>query len=202
MVTETELRNFLEKEYQANRTHSDHINDHRLSFLKFYAGFMASILGGAKYLQTIHATSFEADNLVLGLLAIGCLFGVLTVVVMANYWIGRDYMRVRNNVAVEEFLADRPNIERYLKISKKHVKRLPSGKSMFAFVTAMVVLGNQVVMLTFIQQIDLPGGVRTFVVFSYPLVQVVLVVLYRWMTLGRSVEQPSCQPIERNNGMD
>jgi hypothetical protein len=188
MSRDADRRRFLETEYQANRSHADHINDHRLYFLKFYATFIVAILSISRYLTTQPTENLDSNSLVIGILATGCIFGLLAVMVMANYWIGRDFMRLKNKVIAEETLKDNLDIERYLNIQKRNLARLPTLRSMFSFVTFMIIIGNQIVLIIFSKYINLSMALLVAVAFVYLFAQLILATFYRWIILGSSTE--------------
>lgn len=137
-------REFLLEEFRVNRSHADHINDHRLDFLKFFVGVVISAIGITQFLLLQVAPSAARDAFLQPLLIAASAFGLLTVLVISNYWVGRDFVRLKNRVIVEELAKVRPSLERYHGVTKSHVGKLPSFTSMFAFVLGLIVIANDV----------------------------------------------------------
>jgi len=181
-------RSFLKDEFLANRQHADHINDHRLEFLKFFAGFVASIIGLTQFLLLQHDPTPERQLFLQPLLLVCLAFGLLTLLVLCNYWVSRDFMRLKNLVVAEELAKDLPSLDRYNCISKAHVGKLPRLTGMFAYVVSMVVIANEIVGYLFLK---VSSASHDWVwLLAGLLLQVLVVVSYRRVLHGPSKALP------------
>lgn len=176
-------RAFLIEEFRVNRSHADHINDHRLEFLKFFVGVVISAVGLTEFLLLQIEASADRDVFLQPLLLSAIAFGILTVLILSNYWVGRDFMRLKNRVIVEELAKQRPNSERYHSVSKAHVKKLPSPTSMFAFVLGLVVIANDILLFLLLAVRGTPWPLAW--ISTATILQAIVVLSYRRLIHGR-----------------
>lgn len=179
-------REFLMAEYQANRTHADHINDHRLQLLGFFTAFTATFLGIGNYVQVGDREPAIRQTIFVGLLSTELLFGVLSLLVLSNYWVSRDFLRYRNKLAEEEMFREVPDTDRYFEASKEDLPRIPALRGMFGLVSLMIALVNEIVGFLLLQSLQVER--RSFVsaaLSGFLALQIFLIFGYRSIFVRR-----------------
>lgn len=133
---------FLVREYLANRTHADHINDHRLSFLIFFVGFVATAIGATQYLLINAKNDAVNGKIVIPILGGVLIFGTLSLFVILNYWLSRDFIRARNQKIENLLQSSLPNLKEYFEFKKDNVSSPPDFTSIFACVYYLFMITN------------------------------------------------------------
>lgn len=186
-MTTKEIRDFLIEEYAHNRTHANHINDHRVEFLKFFVGFMGTAIAFSQFILSGKPTNPEATLFVASLLFAVLIFGFITLMIFANYWHARDFIRLRNKVIEEEIQKLNPDLTRYLSFSKRDISIRPNFTSMFGYVCFLIIICNLIV--SFLTMLLIKVHHFTMVAILVFLFFIQMILLFRY----RSYHAPNVQ---------
>ncbi len=176
-------RSFLLSEHQINREHADHINDQRQRFLEFYVGYIAAVLGLTQFLL-MQNTNLYFTPLILPLLIVTLSFGIVSIFILSNYWVSRDYMRYRNIIAESEIQKKNPILHNYLDCTKAHCDRLPRLSSMFSLVSIIIIISNELILYLILRTIQTTMIFTIIFLGVLVILQFAIIFAYRYMLYG------------------